>query len=43
MENQVQNPEGEINRKVENLLADPAKKASILQPLARLDAPQLVQ
>ena len=41
MENWVQNPEGDINRKVENLLVGPAKKASTLQWLARLDAPNL--
>jgi len=43
MKNQVQNMEVEVDRKVDNLLTDPVKKASILQRLARLDAPQLVQ
>jgi len=35
MDHQEQNTEGEADRKIENLLADPA----ILQQLARLDAP----
>ena len=41
MENQDHNTESEVNQKVDNLLADPAKKAAILQQLTRLDAPHL--
>ena len=35
MEHQEQNMENEANHKIDNLLADPAKKAAILQRLAR--------
>ena len=35
------NAEGEADCEIDNLLADPAKKAAILQRLTRLDAPHL--
>ena len=41
MENQDHNTEREVDREVDNLLADPAKKAAILQRMTRLDTPHL--
>jgi len=41
MENQDHNTEREVDSKIDNLLADPAKKAVILQRLTKLDTPHL--
>ena len=41
MENQVQDTDDKVDRKVDNLHADPARKVAILQRLARLDVPHL--
>jgi len=41
MENQVQNMDDKVYRKVDNLHVDPAKKVAILQRLARLDVSHL--
>ena len=41
MENQIPNTASDVDRAVDNFLSDPAKKAAILQRLARLDVPHL--